>query len=289
MKNGIFFLLIVNVLVSCKPEPLDINIKQAPEKLSFSNQYLGDGLFGVVMSKSFSGLKQPFRAGDSTQMIDSSLLISGASIRLIGSNVALTLEPLSTGIYGVNQLNLIDGEKYRMEANHPVLGSIWAEAVKMEKVRFDSINFEVTEDDKNIDLHFSFTENQSTKNYYVVNYLLVKKDEPIPNKPDPEYISRRIFEQQARFDLFSDADAVNGKIEVKRKLLNQGISDSLWLSLSHISEEYYHFLEAQRRGGTLFNQLRGEVINYPSNIHNGYGFFSLHEPDIILTRRIKVR
>jgi hypothetical protein len=63
-----------------------------------------------------------------------------------------------------------------------------------------------------------FLANQSTRNYYVVNYLIVKKDEPILIKPDPEYLLRRIFEQQAWFDLFSDADAVNGKIEIHREL-----------------------------------------------------------------------
>jgi hypothetical protein len=48
--------------------------------------------------------------------------------------------------------------------------------------------------------------------------------------------------------------------------------------VASISKNYYDFLDAYKKGNSLFSQILGEPINYPSNIENGVGVFTAHIP-----------
>jgi hypothetical protein len=52
------------------------------------------------------------------------------------------------------------------------------------------------------------------------------------------------------------------------------------VTLSNVSKGYFDYLSARQRGGSGFAGALGEPITYPSNIVNGYGYFSSHYPSI---------
>ncbi|MEN9640002.1 MAG: hypothetical protein RLZZ262_1871 [Bacteroidota bacterium] len=57
-------------------------------------------------------------------------------------------------------------------------------------------------------------------------------------------------------------------------------SDTLYVSLNNISPVYFDYLGQRLRGGTIYNQLVQEPINYVTNVNGGYGMFTLHLPSL---------
>lgn len=284
MKKILIITILISNFFACKPSPLDLEIPQAPEKLSISNQYVGEGTLGVALTKSFSALKQPTHSSQEGIRVDTDLLMSGAKIKLSGPGISASLEEFFAGLYGAPSLFLLEGQTYTVTAEHPDFESISANAVKMKKIPFDSISWKIAIDGTESEVFYRIVDEPAKENYYVINYFLPKKSEELPIQPKPEEIAKKLLEQQASFDLITEADFKNGVFQTSRKINKLNFGDSLLVSCSNIEKGYYDFLYAQKRAGTLFNQLRGEVVNFPSNIKNGYGYFSLHEPDFrILT------
>ncbi len=281
-KGYIFFALLCAIFTSCKPEPLEVNMKQAPVKLCISNLYVEEGVLGISVSRSFGATEQVVREQNGNLEIDTTLLIPDAQVWLKGPLFQLPFEELMRGIYGSPDAFLEDGKSYEILVSHPQWGNISARAEKMKQVFFDSIGLWSKNNETFV--QYSFSDVPNEENYYVVNYLIPKVKEKIPEKPDPDYIARKLLEQQGSFDLITEKDMREGKYSLQKKLPPMAVSDSVIVSLSNISKPYYEFLYAQKRAGTLFNQLRGEVVNFPGNINNGYGFFSLHHPDFRLLK-----
>jgi hypothetical protein len=61
---------------------------------------------------------------------------------------------------------------------------------------------------------------------------------------------------------------------------NFATDDSLWVALLNISETYYNDLTLKGKSGSFFKTLNIELVSYPKNMVNGYGFFNTHAPDI---------
>ena len=86
----ILLMIILSQLLSCKPETLDVKMPQAAEKPAIASQYGIDGIFGLVLSKSFDAGKQIYTADSNGIQYDSSLLLSGAIIQIKGGGNTLT-------------------------------------------------------------------------------------------------------------------------------------------------------------------------------------------------------
>ena len=69
---------------------------------------------------------------------------------------------------------------------------------------------------------------------------------------------------------------------LSEKIVFDGLKhdDSIAVTLSNISKNYYNYLVLRNESGSLYNQLNLEPLNYPTNVVNGYGFFNAHIPDI---------
>lgn len=270
-----------SVLFSCKPESLELELPVEPSKPVLSAQYTrfeGAGVLAMVLSNSFNPVSEPIRIDSLGLELDSSLLASGAQVWIEGPGVAQYLPELDPGIYGSETINLQDGKQYQVSVsvgNH----RLQATTTKMQKVEMDSFAVLPDAGRKNLSVFIRFQDIPNQKNYYVINYTGSKK-EPLPQDPDPDYIARRILEQNAGFDLLTDEGA-DGKMQVFSKNMPiPSASDTFALAITHISKGYYEFLSAQKKSGTLFNQLRAEVINFPGNVKGGYGYFELNEPDL---------
>ena len=55
---------------------------------------------------------------------------------------------------------------------------------------------------------------------------------------------------------------------------------TLFGSRNNISPVYFDYLGQRQRGGTIYNQLVQEPINYVTNVEGGYGMFTLHLPSL---------
>ena len=82
-------------------------------------------------------------------------------------------------------------------------------------------------------------------------------------------------------ELISDKEFGGGTYSADFLLEDVMSNDSVAVTLSNISEEYYRYLGLREKSNNWFSQVTSEPINYPSNIVGGYGFFSTHHPDII--------
>ncbi|MDP1725904.1 MAG: DUF4249 family protein [Bacteroidota bacterium] len=282
MKNLYLILFFILGMMACKPKPIEIEIKQADPRLVVYSQYVNGGYLVVSLTKSFPA-RLPGNIIDSNGFhLDSSIFVNNAEVWLKGANLELKLEQFESGLYACENAFLNDGETYLIEVIESNRDFTMGSTQKMKIVRFDSVAAysSRTGTNNNTDVYYSFTNNKNEENYYVVNYFTKKERELIPEKPDADYIARRMLQQNVSFDLLTDKDFANGKIQVYKTISNNYAGDTLVLGLSNISKGYFHFLEAQKRAGILFNQLTSEVINFPTNINNGYGYFNLHEPDI---------
>jgi hypothetical protein len=56
--------------------------------------------------------------------------------------------------------------------------------------------------------------------------------------------------------------------------------DTIAVSLSNISQDYYDFMEKRIDNRFSFIEYLSEPVNYPSNVVGGKGYFNLYVPDI---------
>lgn len=268
-------------LIACKPEPIEVTMPESKPAMAVASQYIREGVLGICLSRSFGSSETPVKQTPDGRALNTELLISGAHVYLEGPGGTFTLPEVSPGIYGLSDFFLEDLQQYTLHAEKTGYPALHSAAVKLKPVLPDTLFLKRGNPDV---FHIEFTDNLQEKNYYVINYLLPNANEPLPEKPTPDDIVNRLLNQQASFDLIDDATLAESHVVLERKF-SQLQSDSFLVSLSNISAEYYHFLLAQKKAGSLFNQLRGEVINFPGNVSGGYGFFTLHDPSFQLLIR----
>ncbi len=275
----ILLMIIFSQLLSCKPEALDVNMPQAAEKPSVAAQYGIDGIMGMVLSRSFDAGKQIYSVDSNGIVYDNSLLLSGAVVEIKGNGETFQFQEIDPGIYAYTSALFEDGALYTLDVLCSDGKRLNAQSRKMPKVNFNDVSAQKSDNNKIVKINFSFSDDSSINSYYVVNYISGNQQQQIPEKPDPEYIAKRILEQNAAYDLIDESMFKDGVYSGEKSINRPVNSDSIGVALTHISKDYYHYLQAQKKAGTLFNQIRAEVINFPSNIKNGYGFFELNEPD----------
>ena len=56
--------------------------------------------------------------------------------------------------------------------------------------------------------------------------------------------------------------------------------DTIAVSLSNISKEYYDFMKLRIDNRYSFVEYLSEPVNYPTNVEGGKGFFNLYVPDV---------
>lgn len=284
MKKTIFPLLCCTMLwlASCTPEPLPIEVPQAASKPVVATQYYYDSItqqavFAVTLTRTIPAtVAQRPRLDSNGFTVDERYLITGADVELTTSGGRIPLAEGSPGFYYTTDPPVHDHEFATVEArNNEGVLLIRAVAEMMPQMEFTSVN--ITGKDQELYLNYTLTDNPETPNWYLVNYFVKQEQDSSGNYTDPKYIARRLTEQKLDFDLFTDQDFTNGKLTATRKL-ERLQADTIAVSVSNITQGYHDFLRVQKRYGLLVNQVRGEVINFPSNVTGGMGYFNLNRP-----------
>lgn len=275
----IAFVFSVMIISSCT-KPLDINIPQTPSKLAIFTQIIPNQIMMVGVTRSFSALTDITGATGDT--MNGGILVRRAFVTLKHNNDVDTLKYLTDGIYGTTKANLIDGDVYELYVYDSTTQQAVSSKAQVKPLVQDSMRIVVTRtaEDTTADISFRITDDPSTEDYYYINIARGGKQNFLNDTTG--YFKG--LDVSTQLMLVSDKEAVNHIIEREYNstlmidTFSVGQSDSLSITIASISREYYLFLDAYKRNKSLFNQIFGEPINYPSNVVNGLGVFTAHLP-----------
>src|SRR5690606_8068125 len=109
-------------------------------------------------------------------------------------------------------------------------------------------------------------------NWYMINVQEVDQADIFRNLLDPNTFTVLFTDANFNGNTFGEDFVVLSRHHYR--------GDTLAVSLSNISQEYYRFM--QLRAGNRFNFLEfiSEPVNYPSNVVGGRGYFNLYVPDV---------
>lgn len=272
------------LLFSCTPDPIDIEIPSFQPKLVVASQIIPNQVMVVGLSMSFSALSNAENQGDTanSNFLDS-VLVEHALVTVSYSGKTDTLYKVQPGIYvSLNTLQQ-DYGVYTLYVKDSVSGNeVTATSVILPKVSFDNVTPIITKNpgDTVIQVQYSFTDIPGVDNWYVVNYYVKKPEADSTSFDLNTFNSIGSSQLLSSFELLSDKTFGGPAYSKTTTLEGAAPSDTIAVAVSNISEGYYKFLTAYKRTRTILNQLTGEPITYPSNVYNGYGYFSTHYPDI---------
>jgi hypothetical protein len=283
MKYALYTISIVTAIAlqSCTPEPLDIELDTVEPKLVVSSQVIPNQVMIVTLSKSFSALAfSEEEEGDSvpTDLLNQ-ILVSNATVTITYLGITDTLYGIPTvpGLYVSLQTPQFDHVEYTLEAFDPATGmSISSTASMLPFVGFDTVSTSsgTTSNLDWVDVHYEFTDPPNEDNWYMVNYYLQTNDSlqvgsPFTSGNEIPTVTQLLSDQFFENSVYSDTYR-----------LYDLDSDTILVSVSNISKEYFDFLTLRERSTNFFTDLSKEPLNYPTNIDGGYGFFTTHHPDI---------
>lgn len=266
-----------SLTIGCTPDPITIELENHQSKLVVSAQIIPDQYMFVSLTKSFSALSD---ANTLSQEFLDQTLVENAFVTVSYLNEIDTLSMVAPGIYGSDSTLQYDYGTYTLYARDVESGM---EVLATESINplvvFDTISpfLDKTTSDTMVYIDFSFTDISGIDNWYVINYYK-KLDTIQETSLDINNYFNRGTNQLNEFELVSDK-TIEGGIYHSRKLLNVNPNDTIAVTLSNISEGYFRFLHTYLKAGDAVNQISGEPINYPTNVTNGYGYFSAHYPD----------
>lgn len=263
-------------MLSCRPKPIVLNVKTAPNKLVVYSQIIPGNKMLVFLSRTFSPLE------NSTANNEQLSLVSGATVRILFDNKTFDFKEYSPGVYKSN----FDG--YQVDQDYDLLVISGVDTIKsrtkmLPQLDFNTIkpNIEKSLIDTTVYINFSFDDIPNVSNWYLLNFYK-KQSTPIVEGgnnhlpigsnflgKDSNYLLKTIIVSDKEF-----SDSYSKKL----KLSDVKYNDSIVVTLSNINETYFRYLSYKVGSGGIINQLNIEPLNYPTNILNGYGFFNAHSP-----------
>ena len=260
-------------MMSCLPEPLSIDgLPVVKPEIVVSTQIVPERSLVVLLTKTFGALEGS-NDSDPEELLQQ-IAVDDAIVVITGPGRVDTLVNIGYGFYGDVIIPFETGQEYHLYVNSTSLGEITATTTVQEQIQFEDIEAglyfngfgdtlaEVTH--KIID--------PPGKNWYMLNVQEVERVDIVENLLNPNSFMR----------LHDDVDFQGNELEetfhVFPRDYNPG--DTIAVSLSNISSDYYDFLKLRVDNRFSLVQYLSEPVNYPSNIYGGKGFFNLYIPDV---------
>lgn len=282
MTRNIFFLFSLISLLGLQscfwPGPKEIKLPPHQTKLSVISQVIPNRIMFVQVSKTFSALTPQEDALAQDTNFLASLLVEHARVTVSFAGETHELQHIGFGVYASLDILQIENEMYTL---HVKDSATELECTAMSRmlpridINRDSVKviYQATPDDTSIFVKYAI-DDPPGPNYYLVDYVRFDGDTNRPRNPF------NFGTVENKFVLLTDKEFSNshysGRIGV-----NQEPGTQILFSVTNISEEYYKYLTTFKKTGSLFNQLTGEPIGFPTNVSNGYGFFTTHNPYLI--------
>jgi hypothetical protein len=275
MRALLILSVAVCTLFSCIPKPLDIELEQLPPKPVIWSQVIPGSTTLVYFGKSFSALEYNEDNDQDSDLLIDQLLVADGLLTLTHNGVVDTLFKITDGLYATLSTPLIEGDFYSLYAkDNQTNESITSSTTMLPLVELIDLSAEtlsLQDSSKTVKISYSF-EDLPGENYYQVNYYSSIND---PLTFEDPFEATGISETQLLSDLTFESSLIETSYTIDFLQF-----DTIWVSLSAITEEYFDYLSLRQRSGNVFTQIVQEPINYPSNIVGGYGFFNMTVPDI---------
>jgi hypothetical protein len=269
------------LLLACEPQPIPITLADPPLKLVVSSQIIPDRIMVVALTRTFSTLEGASQLDSLSDEFIDKILVQDALVTVGYGNKTDTLRMVSRGIYASANTLQSDYVSYTLYARDPQTGeTVTATSAMQPEVRFVRVEPDVVyvDGDVEVDVSYSFRDDPAVKNWYLVNFY--KKINLSRDRLDINNYFGRGSNEELEFDLISDENLKDPDYSALRKLKGVEASDSIAVSISNVSQGYYDFLTLYKRAGNVITRISGEPIEYPTNVVNGYGYFTTHKPDI---------
>jgi hypothetical protein len=282
MKNThtytIAFALLVMSVSACTPEPIPIFLDEIESQLVTWSQAIPNNTTVVYLARSFSALEYQENGNntdttgnDELSQLLQQFLATNALVVITHNNQPDTLFQVSDGVWASFSTELVAGDTYHLFAYDSATNkSINAETKMYAAVPLDTVLYSVV-DTSTVDFQVQF-QDPPGPNWYAIHFYSNYANPLVVEDP---LAASNVVETY----LLSDIELNSGNVTIQ-KTLEFLDSDTLYISLNNISEQYYNYLGQRDRGGSIYNQLIQEPINYVSNVQGGYGMFTLNAPSI---------
>jgi hypothetical protein len=263
-------------------KPLPVDIPQMESKLAINSQIIPNQIILVSVTKTFTSLYQQDQIDSNlSNPTGLDLLVNHALVTVTHQNKIDTLQQLVNGIYASSNTTFINNDSYTLHVYDSVsMQEISSTTTMMPYVNVDAIlpYKNISGKDTSINMKFTINDDPTQNNYYFISIAKTNKTSGSVTLPSNIL---NIFNKSSFIYLYTDNDAVNGKLEFDiPATIGTSITrtDTVILQVANIAEGYYKYLTSFKKTSNVINQLTGEPINLPTNILNGHGYFSAHFP-----------
>lgn len=269
-------------LTACVPRPIDIDVAPAESQIVIASQVIPDRALVVAVTRSFSALAIDVENGDSVSNdFLSDLLVEHARVTVSFAGVTEELFRLGPGVYASINTLQFPNEVYALQVYDSTTDqTVTSNTLMLPFVGFDTLRpiVDRTVGDTSIQLEYSITDPPGD-NWYAIN--VVKQGDANSNAGiDINSFFSAGLNVITQTRLVSDKAFSGNTISEKFDLLEVNAEDSIVVTISNISREYFDYLQASERAQGLLSSITQEPINRPTNIRDGLGFFNAHFPDI---------
>lgn len=266
-------LSIIVVVSGCLPDPLDVDgIPVIKPQLVVSTQIIPDQSIVVLLTKTFGALEASDQSDPEALLNE--IAVDDATVTITGPAGVYTLQSLDHGVYGGIVIPFEAGEEYELKVSSESLGEVTAVTTVKPQVSFEAITAELYFtgfDDTLAQVTHQFKD-AIGENWYMLNVQHIEGDELVEDLLNPGAFTRLLD------DVNFEGQEYGETFRVFPRDFSPG--DTISVSLSNISEDYYDFMQLRLDNRFSFIEYLSEPINYPSNIKGGKGFFNLYVPDI---------
>jgi hypothetical protein len=273
--SAILFFFSAVLAMSCLPDPLEVrNIPTVKPEIVVASQIIPNEGLVVLLTRTMGALDAS-NDSDPESLLEQ-IAVDDALVILKGPNGEYTLDSLGNGLYGGVPIPFEGGQQYTLSVDSESLGHVEATTTVLAPVPFDFVDAELYYNQFNDTLAqvtYSIVD-PADDNFYMVNVQEVEREDAVENLINP-----RAFTEVVKDDAFN-----GGKYSRTFRVFprNYDPGDTIAVSLSNISDEYFQFIQLRLDNRFSFVEFLGEPVNYPSNVIGGRGFFNLYVPDIRL-------
>ena len=274
--KGLIGSMVVSIyvlLISCLPEPLAIDgLPVVKPQIVVSTQIIPDRSLVVLLTKTFGALEGSDDS-DPEELLRQ-IAVDDAVVVIKGPSRTDTLLNIGYGFYGDVIIPFEAGEEYNLYISSESLGEVTAKTTVKEQIQFDDIEAGLYFNgfgDTLAEVSHKIIDPPG-KNWYMLNVQEVERVDIVENLLNPNSFMR------LHDDVDFEGDELKETFHVFPRDYNPG--DTIAVSLSNISSDYYDFLKLRVDNRFSLVQYLSEPVNYPSNIIGGKGFFNLYIPDV---------
>ena len=261
------------LFTSCLPDPLEVDsVPPASAELVIASQIIPDQSLVVLLTRTFGALDASDNS-DPTELLDL-IAVNVAVVVVEGAESRDTLAFLGGGVYGGVFMVFEPGDEYRLHVYSAEFGYVHAATEVKSQVRFEHIEADLYYNgyyDTLAQITYTFPDGPE-RNFYMINVQEVEREDVIENILNP-----RAYTLLVRDDDFN-GQSFGERFRVFPRDYEPG--DTIAVSLSNISEEYYNFMQLRIDNRFSFVEFVSEPVNYPTNVVGGRGYFNLYIPDM---------